>query len=90
MNELTIDWSYIAGAAMIAYVAYEVLFSDVGLTRSHAEVVAIRRAKNLKRGITMTPGFTYLDPDGTRCMSPTGRAKDCSCGGTHISHRGNV
>ena len=81
------DWSYIAVGTMLVYIAYEALFSDTVLIRPHKEIMARRRKRNFKLGITMTPGFTYLDPDGTRCMSPTGRAKDCSCGGTHITHR---
>lgn len=71
--------------AIVLWAFYDAIFNNLLLSRK--ELAGRQRRRNEKRGITMTPGFTYIDPDGTRCMSKTGRARDCTCKGKHESHR---
>jgi hypothetical protein len=73
--------------SMMALVAYDMLVGPAALWRSHKNVMRQMRKRNDRRGITMRPGWTYYMPeDGSRHRSPTGRARDCCCGGKHYTH----
>lgn len=81
-----------AGDVFVGSIVLFVLWSifldpSCGLFWSRSQIVAYQRKKRHARGITMTKNFLYRDPDGSTHVSRTGRARDCRCGGKHISHQ---
>lgn len=61
---------------LVAWMTWDILFGDPGLTRSRKEVMARMRKKNERRGIVMRPGWRYPTSDGGFEVSATGRLRD--------------
>ena len=75
----------VIGIVMILLAIWAVCDFAYGALTPRRTLMAGQRRKHFRRRITMRPGFRYLDPDGTVCMSPTGREKDCICGKRHVT-----